>query len=163
LIVVPLKPSISTVLASRRKTLTALSPLSLVRVRAVPFAAATTLPERSDRTSRTSAAGKPEAKPHRTRRRVRPRECPRIEFHVSDLNGLRRFIAGPRERQMTRKTHLWGTPSPGQILQGVSTRRAVIAGRHCVSVGRNASGPHTSAQNYISMFSWSSNAPHRRD
>src|SRR5262245_2310352 len=107
LIVVPFVPSISTVLASRRKTLTPLSPLSLVSVSAVPLTAATTFPERSERTSRTSAARKNGAK-RRRNRRGRIRERPSSEFHVSALNGLRRFIVGPPEGCVNETTQLLG-------------------------------------------------------
>src|SRR5262245_10205522 len=90
LIVVPI-PSISTVLASSRKTLTVLSPRSLVSVSAVPFTAAATFPERSERTSRTSAAGKTGVKRRQTRR-GRRRERRREESHDNDTSGLESFM-----------------------------------------------------------------------
>jgi hypothetical protein len=104
LIVVP-KPLISTCVASRRKTSTKLSPPSLVRVSAVPLTAATTFPERSDRTSRTSATRQTWAK-SRYARRGRRRDRIRSEFHVSDLNGLESFMVRTfiqRAREMRKK------------------------------------------------------------
>src|SRR5262249_22896494 len=90
LIVVP-TPSTSTVLASRRKTLTVLSWLSLGRVSAVPFTAATTFPERSERTSRTPPRGKIGANRRRTRR-GRGRERRLGDSHDNDTSGLESFM-----------------------------------------------------------------------
>src|SRR5262245_40135812 len=128
IVVVPSWLSISTVFASRRKTSTALFPLSLVSVSAVPATAATTFPARSDRTSSTSAAGKTGAN-RRCTPRSRRRERPRSEFHVSDLNGLRRFIVGPPERRVTWTAQFRGLLSPKQKPHGaISHQGAVIAG-----------------------------------